>query len=113
MQRREGPWWEVRSGRGMHARLGGAGVLATVVLLALPLVLSGAPASTAGPNAHAAFVPGRLAHAIDANPSAMYRVIVRGVKDRPVGSMAAAIKAGVDGQPGARVGQKFRVVDDM
>ena len=97
----------------MRARVGGAGVLAAVVLLALPLVVSGAPAATAGGNGHAVFVPGRLAHAIDANPAALYRVIVRGVKGRTPGSMAAAVRAAVDEQPGSRVGQRYRVIDDM
>ena len=77
MQRRHAPSSEIRSsalwgrgGGGRHAhgigkrgRLGGAGVLAALVLLVLPFVPAGAPAATAG-GPHGAFMTAKLADAI-------------------------------------------------
>ena len=100
MQRRHAPSSEIRSsalwgrgGGGRHAhgiakrgRLGGAGVLAALVLLVLPFPSPGAPAATAG-NPHSALVTATLADAASEKPSALYDVIVTGRKGRTPGSM--------------------------
>ena len=78
--------WGRGGGGGRHTTasggadaLVGAGVLAALVLLVLPLLAAG-PAATAG-SAHA-FMNGKLADAIAADPSAKYNVIITGGKGR-------------------------------
>jgi serine protease AprX len=58
-------------------------------------------------------MPKKLADAISADPSALYNVIVTGAKGRVPGSMGQAVGAGVNDKPGARVGQRIRVIDGM
>ena len=86
-------------GIGKRGRLGGAGVLAALVLLVLPFVSAGAPAATAG-DPHTAFMTATLADAISEKPSAEYDVIVTGRKGRTPGSMAAAVSAAADQHAG-------------
>ena len=126
MQRRHAPSSEMRSsalwgrgGGGRHAhgigkrgRLGGAGVLAALVLLVLPFVSAGAPAAAAG-NPHAALMTAKLADAISEKPSARYDVIVTGRKGRTPGSMAAAVSAAADQHAGGRVRARYHVIDAM
>ena len=95
-----------------RGRLGGVGLLATLVLLVLPFVSAGAPAATAG-NPHTAFVSAKLAKAISEKQSALYDVIVTGRKGRTAGSMRAAVSSAAGKHAGGRVGARFRVIDGM
>jgi len=75
----------------------------------LPLLAAG-PAATAG-SGHA-FVNGKLADAIAADPSAKYNVIITGGKGRTRASVAEAV-AEADQHSDGRVKARFGVINGM
>ena len=110
MKRGPAPSSQMKStGIGRRGRPVGAGVLAALVLLALPL-LSASPAATAG-SAHA-FMNGKLADAIAADPSAKYNVIITGGKGRTRASVSDAV-AEADQQSDGRVRAHYSVINGM